>query len=146
MFMFFLRCTYTIQVHRTTNLHRLRLENTRLPPRSIAIARPMPWDVDKIDSPLGYRLRLVLRASLLRKIMDTNSKKAQTDTTRTTTEMSRLSHALQRANMVSLNVPTNIVCCGLHGLRAVLQTPLIAHRIWPSHHCCIPIRQDRPGR
>lgn len=53
------------------------LETTPLRRRPTAIALPMPADVSDNDLPSDYTLRLVNRAALLRKIVDTNSKKAK---------------------------------------------------------------------
>lgn len=72
--MFPLTYAYNVEVHSTKKLFSFILSTTRLPHGSIAIARPMPPDVSEIDPRHAYRLRLIHRAFLLRKIAITNSK------------------------------------------------------------------------
>lgn len=75
--MFPLMYGYDVQLHRTTKFSAFSLAVTRLPPGITDIARPVPQDVDKIDSRLAYRLRLIDNAPLLQQMDIKNSKRAQ---------------------------------------------------------------------
>lgn len=76
-FLFPLKYVYNVQVHRTTKMLPISLSISRLPPKPILTARPMPPEVDDIDSPIAYRLCLMHRAVFLKKMTDVDSKKAQ---------------------------------------------------------------------
>lgn len=64
-----------VQVHQTPKLAELSLLITPLKPSPTTIALQMPPDISDIDSSLAYKLRLIHRAALKRKIADTNWKK-----------------------------------------------------------------------
>lgn len=75
--MFPLTYAYNVQVHRTTMLLPFNLAITLPPPGPVAIARPASPDVGEIGSLLAYRLHLIHRSALLRKMADANFNKAQ---------------------------------------------------------------------
>lgn len=62
---FLLTYPYSLQVPRTTKLPPSSLVITILLPGPTAIARLMRPDVNEIDSPLAYRLRLIHHSPLL---------------------------------------------------------------------------------
>lgn len=75
--MFRLKHGYNVQVHQATKLHPFSLANTGLLHGPTGIAHPMTTDVSEIDAALTYRLRLIYRAVLLRRIAGKNTKKPQ---------------------------------------------------------------------
>lgn len=76
-FDFPLTYTYNVQVHRAKKVPPFSLAINRLPPRRTAIAGPIAPRRHWIDSYLVYRLCLIHRAALLRKMADTSCKSSQ---------------------------------------------------------------------
>lgn len=67
---------YSVQVYRTTKMPPFSLAITSLPAGPTAIEHRRPPAVSEIDSSFAYTLSLIRWAALLKKAVDTNSKKA----------------------------------------------------------------------
>lgn len=111
-FLFPLTSAYYVQVHQLEKLPSLSLAIIRLQRRPILVARAVPPDVSEIHGLLAYRLRLIERVVLLRRMADTNFKKAHTEKNSEYDKHVRFQSRFAARDYVLRKLPTaNGVCC-----------------------------------
>lgn len=128
-FVLFLAYFYDVQVHQTTKLPTFNLAITGLLPDSFAKERVMRPDVGKIDSPFVSEIYLIHGVVLLRRLTDTNFRKAQADERRSTIYMSGSSYASLRATTLSLNAL--LKASAADGIAFERYFKLLPRRTWP---------------
>lgn len=94
---------------------------TRLPGGSIDIAYPMPPDVGNIASPLSYRLRLIYRVALFKKMANKNSKKPQAQYKKDHNKPVRFEPRFAAGDSVLVEPPTVGIRSESQGIRGILQ-------------------------